>query len=519
MFLSQHRLLLAAAVISESASVFAILGVLGLASGLGGSPVAWTTVIGVLGGSLLVTRVVSSNVKAVELAYLIRAPVWAVLGYVAVGSQVVPGSTGVDLQWIFTLFDGAGPEGYEVRAVEASFAVALLLWRGIGLGTGSKPLESLTIGFKIGLVPIAIAATVDILNPADLYVFPIIFVFFAAGLAGLSIGNLMPESRDSAQSRTWLKVIAGVIPALALIGLLFTLVHKGLSSLVAGPVGAAFDALGQLLSSGASTLLSPVVDMLDNLGGRFLKPEINIDALAATLRAEEVTSPLVTTTPDELLPNYTAEVFCADTGIVVTLSTACGEAQADASAGGYWVGVVTVAVVLVLIAVVAVVIAVVIGRLMSQSAARVRASRGEAESLMAEALPVSDIAGLVPKLMPDWLKKRRRKAGLRLPDGPPGVVSALRIYYELLVLAEDHGIARLSHQTAAEFQRTLAGVFTGNLVRMATEAFNRACYGDYPASDEQITQMRAGLASLKSSVGAVRRRAQSLGTLKAEGGP
>ena len=519
MFLSQHRLLLAAAVISESASVFAILGVVGLASGLGGSPVPWTTVIGVLGASLLVARVGPSNVRAVELVYLVRAPAWAVLGYVAVGSLVTPDSTGVDLLWIFTLIAATGPEGFSIRAFEASFAVALLLWRGIGLGTGSNPLENLTIGFKIGLLPIAIAATVDILHPADLHVFPIIFVFFAAGLAGLSIGNLMPESQESAQARTWLKVIAGVIPALILIGLLFTLVHKGLSSLVSGPLGAAFDALGQALSSVVSTLLSLVVDTLDNLGARFFKPEVDLDALAAPFRPEDVTS---SPTVEPFLA-FGTEIYCEATGIVVTLSTPCGEGDSGPAVPviGDWVALASVGLVVLLVALVAVGIAVVLVRLLKRSAARVRASRGEAESLKPEAVPerLSDIAGLVPKLMPEWLKKRRRKAGLQLPDGPPGVVSALKIYYELLALAEDRGIARLSHQTAVEFQRTLEGVFTGNLVRMATEAFNRACYGNYPASDEQITQMRAALASLKSAVRALGRRAQGRGTLKPEGGP
>ena len=50
---------------------------------------------------------------------------------------------------------------------------------------------------------------------------------------------------------------------------------------------------------------------------------------------------------------------------------------------------------------------------------------------------------------------------------------------------------RPDHYTPNEFRRDLRSVFPNELVEPATEAFNRAQYGDIPSSSEEITKMRA----------------------------
>jgi hypothetical protein len=60
----------------------------------------------------------------------------------------------------------------------------------------------------------------------------------------------------------------------------------------------------------------------------------------------------------------------------------------------------------------------------------------------------------------------------------------------MLTAAEDKGIARAAHTTPMEHQAALETVFPTELVRPATSAFVRACYGHQPASRDRIDAMR-----------------------------
>ena len=62
-------------------------------------------------------------------------------------------------------------------------------------------------------------------------------------------------------------------------------------------------------------------------------------------------------------------------------------------------------------------------------------SEGQRESVREEADPMSDVARLLWQLLPDWLKQRRAKDGLTLPDGPPGDSEPV----EDLLSASQHG--------------------------------------------------------------------------------
>ena len=495
MFFSQHRLVLGAAVVSESAWVFSILGAVGLASGLGGSPVSWTAVLGVLGVSVVVARSGPSKVAAAEVVYLVRTLVWVAVAYAVIGSQASPDSAGIDLGWVFTAVSGSAPEGYTVRAIEASVVVVLLVLRGARLAAVPDPVDSLSIGFRIGLLALTLAVTIDLLHPADLHVFPTVFVFFATGLGGLSIGHLMPESQESAEARTWPRVITGIVSAVLVVGLLFSLVPRGLSSVVSAPLEAALGIVGQAVFWVIVVPISLVFNTLDYLVTLVFSRDVDFAEFASQASPRGFQS--VTSTGEEIIPEFTDELI---------------RQPEEAEAGVELFAILNQALVIFFMVVLAVVVFLVLSKALRRFSGSVTGSRGEPESLSREARPASDVAGLLFRLLPEWLKRRRRRTGPRLPDGPPGVVNALRIYYQLLVLAEEKGIGRRSHETAAEFQKALEGLFPRNLVRLATEAFNRACYGNYPATDQQIAQMRASLASIKSAIWSIGRRGRGLRT-------
>ena len=97
------------------------------------------------------------------------------------------------------------------------------------------------------------------------------------------------------------------------------------------------------------------------------------------------------------------------------------------------------------------------------------------------------------KLLIGLLPSRLRRGPDRtipLPDGEPGIVEALRIYYDILTLAEAKGVVRSPSETPVEFQSKLEQIFAPRLVQMATSAFVRACYGYRASLEEHLTELR-----------------------------
>jgi|GEM_PF-5805941 hypothetical protein len=84
MRLSQDRLVLAAHVIAESAWVFALAGVIGVMGGIGSSPQSWDAIIGILGLSVVISRVTPRQGDVAEWLYFLVA----ILGLVVVYASI-----------------------------------------------------------------------------------------------------------------------------------------------------------------------------------------------------------------------------------------------------------------------------------------------------------------------------------------------------------------------------------------------------------------------------------------------
>ena len=108
------------------------------------------------------------------------------------------------------------------------------------------------------------------------------------------------------------------------------------------------------------------------------------------------------------------------------------------------------------------------------------------------------MARLLFGLIPDRFKGKRRPPAFRLPDDDADLVEVFRIYFGLLVIADERGFPRPPNETPTEYQRTLERLIPRNLARMATAAFVRACYGHQGTPREQIDQMRVSLEQLSS---------------------
>ena len=465
---AQDRWVLGATVISESAWLFSMLGVLAVWMGQDGIPLSWPAVLAIMGFSVVLGRRSSPDAATAGRASLVRMLIGAAVVYVAVGTQLDPGTLGVDLGWITRVAAKSAPAGFMFSAVTGSVVGVLLWWRGGMLAAVEFPLDSLTFGFRLGVPVLAVAMVVDLASPADLGTFPMIFIFFASGLGGLSMGHLMPESLTSAKGRTWPVVTAGVVAGVLMLGLAFGLllgvIQRGVQPLYSGAAAAVYNALVTVLFW---VIIIPVAFVfgliLDALSWLFgLLPETGEPE-------PEETAPL----------NLPAEI-----------ATEPLEQIQREGGDPLWLDIVQWLILALLALVLLYLLAMVYRRASSG-----RAQRGgvQRESIREGAHPASDIAKLLLTLKPGWLRLGGGDPPFSVPDGPPGVVNALRIYYELLNKAAQKGFRRRSHETATEFQKTLEALFPRDLVRMATEAFNRSCYGHHPANDEQIAQMRSYL--------------------------
>ena len=123
------------------------------------------------------------------------------------------------------------------------------------------------------------------------------------------------------------------------------------------------------------------------------------------------------------------------------------------------------------------------------------------ESLSEDTDPANDLARLLFNLLPDRFRRKRIGYRLRLPDDDSGIVDVFRIYFGMLMLAEDRGRPRPRSQTPIEYQSSLEGMFPRNLVRNVTAAFNRACYGHQPATRAEIAEMRGALERVAAESG------------------
>ncbi len=486
--MSQRRLLLVAIVLSESSWVYAALGVVGLAIGRTDSPLGWTSVVAIFGLSIAANTALGLVlIRSAARAYLLSLLIGVAATYLAVGYHVVPGQ--LELFWMAEMLGDPVLETFRATATSVAITGLLLWWRGIVLAGSESPTNLLETSFKAGVVVLGLSALIDMTNPAQLSTLPLILVFFAAGLAGLNIGHLVPESRESSKARTWPKAIATVVAAVTGAGLVFGAPHWWYS-LLASPVGRGAESLlftvGALLQAAGLGAAAILYALFRGVILVILSPIAFLIEMIGRMRDTLFEPPEPTGEEAEFFQ------FPTPTG---TTSTDAVAAEPQLDTLGSLLNMFFGALLLFLI-----LLAIYLMWRSTQRLMRRPAGQAQRESVREEVELLSHLANLLSQLVPNLkgrLRKRRRVYGL--PDGPSGVVSALRMYYELLTVAEENDIRRGAPDTASEFRPTLRKMFPTGLVEAATSAFNRALYGHHPASEEDVAEMRSMFDAVVSS--------------------
>ena len=390
--------------------------------------------------------------------------------YASVALHVEPGQ--IRPLWAIDWLINDAPGGYTSRGLFGAILGVLLWWRGTRVASNEFPTDDLSFTFRVGMLVLVAALIYDLNTDESLSTFPMVFLFFGSSLIGLSAGHLLEESQRSAGERTWPKAIGATVAAITAFGLLVALINRGVLTFLSKPATAALEALVRGVLWG---IIAPIAFVFDVVVGWL------IDLLGIFQGEREQPQ------EEEINPEIQ--------GFLETLQ----EEQAAASEG---FATVLQIIEWALVAIVVVIVLLILGRAFRRVLrGRDRGTEGRRDSMAQDANPVGDVAKLALRLVPDVLKRPQRK-GYRVPDGPPGIVEAFRLYYNLLDTAEEHGITRRKHDTPTEFQGRLEGTFPSDVVRPSTETFNLAIYADVPADRSSIGRLRQ---SLKDATAMIRR--------------
>ncbi len=470
MTLTRERLTYITLVVSESAWLFAFMSILGVAAGSTGSPLSYFAIVGLLGlSTFLYSYIRRKNFQAFELFYIGSTLLGIVLAYAVVAAAYETDEL-FTIGWLPQLIDSTIKEqGRTFHGVGAAILALGMWFRGIRLAMVPFPEKSLRISFRLGLFFIGFAAVMDILVEQQLNVFAMVLIFFGAGLAGLNIGHIVSETSTSSQTRTWPKVIGLAVIAILVVGGMFGFLQQGFLAFITSPIKFVFDRVveGILLIVGVPIVLG--LELINTVIGTVFSRPFEIEP-----QPEATPTPTPTPGPSQnfaIEGGYGSDVRAPDFLVFITRLVRYG-------------------LVIAIIAVIAIFLYVLMSRIAKKFR---RDDEPDRESIFDEMDFASDIGDLFSDLMSnvkDLFKGAGRKV-FRLPPGPPGVVEALRLYYQMLTTAEQNSVPRPEYYTPNEFRGDLRNIFPNELVEPATEAFNRAQYGDIPATNEEITKMRS----------------------------
>ena len=471
MTLTRERVTYITLVVSEAAWLYAFISVLGVAAGSEGSPLSFFAILGLLGLSTVMYSFIRwKSFQAFEVFYFGATLFGIVLAYLVMAAAFDPDQT-FTIDWIAKLIDSTIKEQGKTFHGVAGGILAVGLWfRGIRLAMVPNPEKSLTLSFRLGLFFVGFSAIMGIMRPEHPNVFAMVLIFFGAGLVGLNVGHLVSETSASSQTRTWPKVIGLAVVGVLVAGGMFGFLQESFVEWVTSPIRFVFNRVVE----GVLLIVSfPIILALEGvnsvIAAVFSRP------FEVPIEPEATVTPTPTPGPSQ------------DFGFG-------GGGASDPRAPDFLLYVLQFVRYGLVVATV-VVVAIFLYVIASKIAKKLKKDDDDAdrESIFDEMNFASDIGDLFSDFMSnvrDLFKGAGRRV-FRLPEGPPGVVEALRLYYQMLTTAEQNEVPRPDHYTPNEFRRDLRRVFPNELVEPATEAFNRAQYGDIPSTSEEITEMRA----------------------------
>ena len=446
--------------VAESVSVYAVLGMLGIVLGLGGSPMPWHFIAIVYVAGLASAWLTGGLKGSPATLALIFGGIGFVVIYFAVSSATVSPSGRFELNWLFNL---VGRELVADEAVSLIIATvtSVVIWRRTStlVRDSNDAPDYLKRAFKWGLVILAIALVADEIATNPVGIATLLIPFFVATLTGMAVARL---SDDSQFSGAWARVILGALVAFVGIGL------------AAGLAGSRYGA------SGLSALYTLYGWLVDGLIWVLRWPLMLVGYVIAWL-IELIRSWFGQPVPEA--QEQQAEGGRPDFPDPETITRA--ESQ--------WVEAVLDALQWPL----TILIPILVLLLLALAYRRVTRNRGRDDALERESIrdEVEEVSywDLLKGLLPAWLTRRGEGRYLwKYPD-TPGIAGVFMLYFETLQHAMERGLEFDARQTPNERAPHLELALPNAPVSAITARFNAACYGDVPTSDERVTELREEL--------------------------
>ena len=452
--------------VAESVSVYAVLGVLGLVLGLGGSPLPWHFIAIVYVAGLAAAWLTGGlRGSPATLALIFGAIGFAVI-YVAVSSATVSPSGRFELNWLFQLV-GRNLVADEAVSLVIATITCVVIWRRTStlVRDSNDAPDYLKRAFKWGLVILAIALVADEIAEAPVGIATLLIPFFVAALTGMAVARLADDSQFTG---AWARVILAALAAFVGVGL------------VAGLAGSRYGA------SGLSALYTVYGWLVDGLIWVLRWPLTLVGWVIAWL------IDLIRSWFGQPVPEAQEQQQGGG-------RPDFPEPDAVATTDNLWVEAVLDALqwpLTILIPILVLVLLALAYRRVTRN--RRRDDELERESIRDEVDEVS-YWDLLKGLLPGWLTRRGSRRFLwKYPD-TPGIAGVFMLYFETLQHAMERGLEFDARQTPSEREPDLETALPNAPVSAITARFNAACYGDVPTSDARVSQLREQLMSALES--------------------
>ena len=446
--------------VAESVAVYAVLGVLGLMLGLGGSPMLWHFVaMGFVAGLLTAWLTGGLNGSPATLALLFGGIGIVVIYFVVSTATLSPAGT-YEFNWLFRLV-GRDLVADEAVSIVIATVASIAIWRRTStlVRDANDAPDHLRRGFKRGLVLLAVALVADEIAPEPIGIATLLIPFFVATLTGMSVSRL---AEDSPLTGAWARVILAALAAFVGIGL------------AAGLAGSRYGA------TGLSALYTLYGWLVDGVIWVLRWPLMIVGWVIAQLLQ------FIQSLFGEPVPERQEQ---QQEGAPPELP----QPEATEAVGNQWVEAVLDALQWPLTILIPI-LALILLALAYRRIARNRARKGtfERESIRDEVEEVSYF-DLLSGLLPSWLTRRGSgRYRWRYPD-TPGIASVFMLYFETLQHAAERGFRFNAQQTPSERAGELAAALPDAPVSDITERFNAACYGNLPTPDDRVAVLREQL--------------------------
>jgi len=453
-----------ALLVADSAWIYAAAGAACLIIGLGGAPLTWAAVVALLGAGMMTAWVLGgARGDRVSLA-IAQGTAGLVAVYVTAGAQQFDDRGGIDLLWLPHAF-GGGLDGEGALGLVLALLLALVLWlRAGGLVSGAPPAEQIQRTFRVGMAAVSAALIAELASGTDIGARLVLFPFFGASLAGMALGRLTDPAREG-RTVTWVRLVGGSVGAILLAGLALGVLSGAYGSGALGLLSRAWYALADGLLWVARYPLKVIFAAIEALFN-WLRSLFESEGEEIDLPAAGEIAPGMQEAAEEAVGSGILEVLVDILQYPVA----------------------------VLLAVVVFLVLVRAYRRLRQGEPKEAADR---ESIKDDADPGEDLVGLLGRLLPGWLTRRRGTAAWRYPEGEPGITEVFILYFGYLSEAIRRGMHLDTRHTPNERREALERALPGAPVAELTRRFNAACYGRERSDGRTIAGLEQDLEQLK----------------------